>query len=76
MSNFKKTVTFLSDYDGIFKATDMNNTFFFTISIKVEDFTQMTIPEIAYEIESLNNEIKRNNIEEGYFTEATYPFIF
>ena len=28
----------------------------------------------AYEVESLNNEIKRIIIEEGYFTEDTCPF--
>ena len=35
---------------------------------------QNTIPPSAYEIESLNNEIKRIIIEEEYFTEVEYPF--
>ena len=35
-----------------------------------DDFNQVTIPPGAYEIDSLNNGIKRNIIEEGYFTKA------
>ena len=34
----------------------------------------MTIPPGAYEIESLNNEIKRIIIHEEHYTEANYPF--
>ena len=34
----------------------------------------MTIPPGAYEIESLNNEIKRIIIDEEHYTEANYPF--
>ena len=37
-------------------------------------FFQITIPPNAYEIKSLNNEIKRSIIDEGHFTEANYPF--
>ena len=39
-----------------------------------DDFVQITIQPGAYEIENLNNEIKRNIIDESLFTEADYPF--
>ena len=35
---------------------------------------QMTIPTDAYELESLSDEILKNIIEEGHFTEVDYPF--
>ena len=35
---------------------------------------QITIPPAAYEIESLNDEIKRIIIDEEHYTEANYPF--
>ena len=37
-------------------------------------FVQITIPPGAYEIEALDNELKRINIDEDRFTEANYPF--
>ena len=44
-------------------------------SITDEDgFIQVNIPQGVYELESLNDEIKRINIDEGHFTEANYPF--
>ena len=44
-------------------------------SITDEDgFVQITIPPGAYEIEALNNEIKRIIIAEEHYTEANYPF--
>ena len=39
-----------------------------------EGYIQITILPGAHEIESLNNEIKRNIIHEGRYTEANYPF--
>ena len=48
--------------------------FFFTKSITDDYFSQIIIPSGAYEIKNLDIEIKRLIIEEGYFTEATYPF--
>ena len=39
-----------------------------------EDLIQFLIPHGAYEIESLNNEIKRIIIDNGHYTEAIYPF--
>ena len=71
---FKVAVTFLTGYNGIFNVTDKNNKFYFKKAIKDEDFIQIRISEGAYEIESLNNEIKRIIIEKGHYTETNYPF--
>ena len=72
---FKKAVTFLTGYNGIFKVTDKNNNFYFTKSITDDDgFFQITIPPGAYELESLNDEIKRIIIDKGHYTELIYPF--
>ena len=67
-------VTFLTGYNGIFKVTNANNEFYFTKSIIDEDvFIQITIPPGAYKIEALDV-IRRNIIDEEYYTEANYPF--
>ena len=72
---FKIAVTFLTGYNGIFNVTNKNNKLYFIKSITDKDgFIQITIPPGAYEIEALNNEIKRNIIDEEYYTEANYPF--
>ena len=72
---FKIAVTFLTGYNGIFNVTDKNNKFYFMKSISDEDgYIQITIPPGAYEIESLNKEIKRIIIDEDHYTEANYPF--
>ena len=72
---FKVAVTFLTGYNGIFNVTSKNNKFYFIKSITDEDgYIQISIPQGAYEIESLNNEIKRIIIDEEYYTEANYPF--
>ena len=73
---FKKAVTFLTAYNGIFNVTSKNNKFYFSKSIIDNNhFNHITIPEGAYEIESLNKEIKRIIIDEGYFTTSDYPFL-
>ena len=73
---FKLAVTCLSAYNGIFHVTSRTNKFYFKKNLIDEGFIQITIPPGgAYEIESLNKEIKRNIIDEDYFTEANYPFI-
>ena len=73
---FKIAVTFLTAYNGIFNVTSKNNNFYFSKSI-IDDnhFNNITIPEGAYEIESLNKEIQRIIIDEGYFTTSDYPFL-
>ena len=70
---FKRTITFLTGYNGIFNVKNLKNYFYFAKSITDEDgFIQNTIP--PYKIESLNNEIMVNIIAEGYFNEIYYPF--
>ena len=71
---FKIGVTFLSGYNGIFNLTCRNNKFYLKKSLIEEDFIQITIPSGAYEIESLNDEIKRIIIDKEHYTEANYPF--
>ena len=71
---FKVGITFLSGYNGIFNVTTENNTFYFLKSIIDDDHIKITIPPGAYEIESLNNEIKRVIIDQEYYTETNYPF--
>ena len=72
---FKITITFLTGNNGIFNIRNENNKFYFKKKIINEDgFIKITIPPGAYEIESLNNEIKRITIDEGHYTESNYPF--
>ena len=72
---FKLAVTFLTGYNGIFIVTHENNQFYFKKTISDDDgFIKITKPPGAYEIESLNNEIKRIIIDEEHYTEANYPF--
>ena len=72
---FKIAVTFLSAYNGIFNVTNSNNRFYFTKSITDDDhYIMITIPPGAYEIESLNDEIKRIIIDDEHVTPENYPF--
>ena len=71
---FKIAVTFLSGYIGIFNVTNSKNEFYFKKSITDEEFIQIRIPKAAYEIEALNNEIKRIMIDQEYYQEGDYPF--
>ena len=71
---FKIAITFLSAYNGIFNVTNKNNKFYFKKNLIDEDFIQIRIPEGAYEIESLDYEIRRILIDEEYYTESDYPF--
>ena len=71
----KIAVTFLIGFNGIFDITNKKNKFYFMGSITDEDvYIQITMPPGAYEIESLNNEIKRIIIDKKQYTEADYPF--
>ena len=72
---FKIAVTFLTGYKGIFNITNENTNIYFLKSITDEDCPiQITIPHGSYELESLNNEIKRVIVDEEHYTEANYPF--
>ena len=63
-----------AQYSGIFNVTNRNNKFYFKKSFDDGEFIQIRIPEGLYEIVSINNEVKRNIIEKGYYTESDYPF--
>ena len=55
--------------------SNSNDKFYFAKSVSDKDgFLQITIPPGAFEIESLNNEIKRILMEKEHFTEAIYHF--
>ena len=72
---FQIAITFLTVFNGISNVTDKINKFYFAKSNTDEvGFIQILIPKGAYEIESLNKEIKRIFIEECHFTEADHPF--
>ena len=71
---FKIAITFLSAYNGIFNVNSKNNNFYFKKNLLDEDFIQIIIPQGAYEIESLDSEIKRILIDKEHYTESNYPF--
>ena len=71
---FKIAVTFLTAYNGIFNVTNSNNKFYFKKAIKDEDSIRTFLSPGAYEIESLEKEIKRIIIEKGHYTKSDYPF--
>ena len=71
---FKIAVTFLTGYNGIFNVRNLNYKFYFKKGFNDGEFTQISIPQGAYEIQSLNNEIKRIIIDDGHYSESNYPF--
>ena len=72
---FKIASTFLTGYNATFNVTNANNKFYFTKPISDGDgFVQTTISPGAYELENLNNELKRIFIDEEHYTKANYPF--
>ena len=71
---FKIAVTFLSAYNGSFNLTKSNKNFHFKKSLIEKDIIQVSIPSSAYELESLNDEIKRNLNDKGHYTQTEYPF--
>ena len=64
---FKIAINFLSGYNGFFNVTEKNDIFYSLRSINDDDFTVISILPGAYEIESLNDEIKRVIIDKGFF---------
>ena len=72
--HFTLAVTFLTGCNGIFNVTVSNNKFNFKKTIKDEDFIKVTIPPGAYEIEAINNEIRRIFTDKAYYTETNYLF--
>ena len=75
IKQFKIALTCLTGCNGIFSVTNSNNKFYFIKSITDKDgYLQITIPPGAYKIDSLNEEIKRIVIQEGYYTDIDFPF--
>ena len=71
-NQFKIAITFLTGYNGIFNITDKNNQFFFQ---HAENFDGISISPGAYEIESLDLEIKRLIINRyAGMDDESYPF--
>ena len=71
---FQIAITFLPGYNGIFSVTNKNSKSIFISIFEGAEYNVITIPPWAYGIESLNKEIKRYIIDEGYVTEDDYPF--
>ena len=68
---YKIAVTFLTGYSGIFNVTNSNIKLYFKKTITDgDDFFQITIPSGAYELESLNDEIKRIIFDGENFTKV------
>ena len=64
---FKIAATFLTGYNGIFNMTSKKK-IYFTKSVTDKDgCIIITIPQSSYQIESLNNENKRNVIDEEHY---------
>ena len=71
IKHFKIAVTFLTGCNSIFSFTDKNSKFYFIKSITdKDDYKQIAIPPGAYQIERMNKEIERINIDEEHYTEA------
>ena len=72
-NQFKIAITFLTGYNGIFNITDKNNQFFFQSPLN--HFDEISISPGAYEIESLDLEIKRLIINRyAGMDDESYPF--
>ena len=72
---FDIAVTVLTGYKGTFNVTNKNNKLYFTTSINDDEFNIITVPAGTYAFESLNYEIRRIIIKEGYFTEESQAFV-
>ena len=75
IKQFKKAITFLSTYNGIFNATNSNNNFYFLKSVSDGDgYIIISIRLGVHEVGNLNDEIRRIIIDEGHYTELDYSF--
>ena len=68
-------VIFLTGYNVIFNVSNSNIRFYSTKSINDDDFSIISIPPGAYELESSNDENKRLLIKDGYFAGEIYSLI-
>ena len=67
---YKRALTFLSGFNGILNVTNLNNNFYFKKSFNDGDLIQIGLSPGAYNIESLNDEIKRIIIDKGHYSES------
>ena len=72
---FKISITFLTGYDGllVLQIQITNSIMQNQLLIKIV-FSQNSFPPCAYEIQSLNNEIKRVIVDENHLIGTNYPF--
>ena len=80
IKQFEIAATFISAYNGMLNVTNLNKKFYFKKALIHEDFIQITnLSQFStgsrrrYEIESLNNELRRVIIHEGHYTAVDYP---
>ena len=66
-------IIFLNEYNGILNFTNKNDKFIFISIFEGAEYNVLTIPPGAYEMESLDKEIKRIVIKEVSFKEEDYP---
>ena len=59
----------------MFNVTNENDKLYLAVSTNDDDFSLVSTPPVAYEINSLDDEIKRNIIKDSYFTEENSSFI-
>ena len=71
---FKITIAYLTDYNGIFSVTFRYQKFNLISVFEGDEYNVKTIPPSAFDLESLIKESKRSNTNEGYVTEKDYPF--
>ena len=71
---FQRAATFFTAYKGIFLVTNKNSRFNLTRPVNDDGLTKNFISPGANELESLNNEINCNTIEEDRFHESSYQF--
>ena len=69
------TTAYSGDFNVTNKTIIPQDQFYSTTSIKHEDFTETSVKPGADELVRLCEEIKRIDIESGYLTEETYPFV-
>ena len=65
----------MTGYDAFFDITTKNINFSFTTAIDYDDdFSEITISPVAYELENLIGEIKGIIFKGDFFTEEKCPF--
>ena len=69
---FKISVSLLPGYSGIFNVNDKKNKSQFATSINHDDFKVNTVPQGDNELESFDDESKRNITKKSSYTEQNY----